>query len=146
MAMSRSLRGGVQGGEARYCQKCRAYKPPRAHHCRVCQRCVLRMVSATLSCFPLYLYPPPPRVARAGAVTRDRLNMLQMCLATATTLRCRKCSMPSSHGSAKQQVARHGEPSSSPHLCPLVLSACSRCFLQGCSSRLEHASLPPLKL
>ncbi|KAH9301760.1 hypothetical protein KI387_013343, partial [Taxus chinensis] len=31
------------GGELRYCQKCGHYKPPRAHHCRVCKRCVLRM-------------------------------------------------------------------------------------------------------
>ncbi|KAK8928599.1 putative S-acyltransferase [Platanthera zijinensis] len=34
---------GVQGGDLRYCQKCSHYKPPRAHHCRVCKRCVLRM-------------------------------------------------------------------------------------------------------
>ncbi|GER28593.1 DHHC-type zinc finger family protein [Striga asiatica] len=27
----------------RYCQKCALYKPPRAHHCRICNRCVLRM-------------------------------------------------------------------------------------------------------
>lgn len=26
-----------------YCDKCRAYKPPRTHHCRVCKRCVLKM-------------------------------------------------------------------------------------------------------
>ncbi|KAK3004479.1 hypothetical protein RJ639_018801 [Escallonia herrerae] len=26
-----------------HCDKCAAYKPPRAHHCRVCRRCVLRM-------------------------------------------------------------------------------------------------------
>ncbi|WVZ17663.1 hypothetical protein V8G54_010645 [Vigna mungo] len=32
-----------QGGDLRYCQKCSHYKPPRAHHCRVCKRCVLRM-------------------------------------------------------------------------------------------------------
>lgn len=31
-----------KGGD-RYCQKCEQYKPPRAHHCRVCKRCVLRM-------------------------------------------------------------------------------------------------------
>ncbi|XP_065854570.1 probable protein S-acyltransferase 16 [Euphorbia lathyris] len=32
-----------KGGELRYCQKCSLFKPPRAHHCRVCRRCVLRM-------------------------------------------------------------------------------------------------------
>ncbi|KAJ3668950.1 hypothetical protein LUZ60_010900 [Juncus effusus] len=32
-----------KGGDLRYCQKCCHYKPPRAHHCRVCKRCVLRM-------------------------------------------------------------------------------------------------------
>lgn len=34
----------LQGGDLRYCQKCSHYKPPRAHHCRICNRCVLRMV------------------------------------------------------------------------------------------------------
>ena len=34
----------LQGSDLRYCQKCSHYKPPRAHHCRVCKRCVLRMV------------------------------------------------------------------------------------------------------
>ncbi|CAI9098259.1 OLC1v1034876C2 [Oldenlandia corymbosa var. corymbosa] len=33
-----------KGGDLRYCQKCALHKPPRAHHCRVCNRCVLRMV------------------------------------------------------------------------------------------------------
>ncbi|ONM36498.1 probable protein S-acyltransferase 16-like isoform X1 [Zea mays] len=32
-----------KGGDLRYCQKCSHYKPPRAHHCRACKRCVLRM-------------------------------------------------------------------------------------------------------
>lgn len=32
-----------KGGAPRYCNKCACYKPPRAHHCRVCERCVLRM-------------------------------------------------------------------------------------------------------
>jgi hypothetical protein len=27
----------------RFCHKCDAWKPPRAHHCRSCDRCVLRM-------------------------------------------------------------------------------------------------------
>ncbi|KAH9322011.1 hypothetical protein KI387_016650 [Taxus chinensis] len=27
----------------RYCNKCENYKPPRCHHCRVCQRCILKM-------------------------------------------------------------------------------------------------------
>ncbi|XP_010262553.1 PREDICTED: probable protein S-acyltransferase 16 isoform X3 [Nelumbo nucifera] len=33
-----------KGGDLRYCQKCSHFKPPRAHHCRICKRCVLRMV------------------------------------------------------------------------------------------------------
>ncbi|XP_022747748.1 probable protein S-acyltransferase 16 isoform X3 [Durio zibethinus] len=33
-----------KGGDLRYCQKCSHFKPARAHHCRVCKRCVLRMV------------------------------------------------------------------------------------------------------
>ncbi|XP_059428211.1 probable protein S-acyltransferase 16 isoform X2 [Corylus avellana] len=32
-----------KGGDLRFCQKCSQNKPPRAHHCRVCRRCVLRM-------------------------------------------------------------------------------------------------------
>ena len=27
----------------RYCMKCRSVRPPRAHHCSSCARCVLRM-------------------------------------------------------------------------------------------------------
>ncbi|TXG49480.1 hypothetical protein EZV62_025355 [Acer yangbiense] len=30
--------------EVRQCDKCSTYKPPRSHHCKVCRRCVLRMV------------------------------------------------------------------------------------------------------
>jgi len=30
-------------GGARFCNKCLRHKPPRTHHCRVCNRCVLRM-------------------------------------------------------------------------------------------------------
>uniref|UniRef100_A0A0E0HFI7 S-acyltransferase n=1 Tax=Oryza nivara TaxID=4536 RepID=A0A0E0HFI7_ORYNI len=33
-----------KGGDLRYCQKCGHYKPPRAHHCRACKRCVLKMI------------------------------------------------------------------------------------------------------
>ncbi|XP_031257374.1 probable protein S-acyltransferase 15 [Pistacia vera] len=29
--------------QVRQCDKCSAHKPPRAHHCKVCRRCVLRM-------------------------------------------------------------------------------------------------------
>ncbi|XP_062092037.1 probable protein S-acyltransferase 15 isoform X2 [Humulus lupulus] len=29
--------------KAKICDRCSTYKPPRAHHCRVCRRCVLRM-------------------------------------------------------------------------------------------------------
>ncbi|KAJ6717634.1 PROTEIN S-ACYLTRANSFERASE 16-RELATED [Salix purpurea] len=29
--------------QLRQCDKCCTYKPPRAHHCRICRRCVLRM-------------------------------------------------------------------------------------------------------
>ncbi|TYH89550.1 hypothetical protein ES332_D01G269900v1 [Gossypium tomentosum] len=32
-----------KGGDLRFCQKCSCFKPPRAHHCRVCKRCILRM-------------------------------------------------------------------------------------------------------
>lgn len=39
-----------QGKVPRNCDKCSTYKPPRAHHCRVCRRCVLRMVGALLTC------------------------------------------------------------------------------------------------
>ncbi|KAJ6871191.1 protein S-acyltransferase 16 isoform X4 [Populus alba x Populus x berolinensis] len=38
------IEGQAKGGDLRYCQKCSHFKPPRAHHCRVCKRCVLRMV------------------------------------------------------------------------------------------------------
>ncbi|KAJ4979213.1 hypothetical protein NE237_009993 [Protea cynaroides] len=36
-------RSRKSAAHSRYCDKCSAYKPPRAHHCRVCGRCVLRM-------------------------------------------------------------------------------------------------------
>ena len=33
----------TQNGNIRYCDKCKCIKPDRAHHCSVCQSCVLRM-------------------------------------------------------------------------------------------------------
>jgi palmitoyltransferase len=30
-------------GKARFCKKCKVYKPPRAHHCSECNKCVLKM-------------------------------------------------------------------------------------------------------
>ncbi|RZB44563.1 probable protein S-acyltransferase 15 isoform X2 [Glycine soja] len=30
--------------EQKKCDKCFAYKPPRTHHCRVCRRCILKMI------------------------------------------------------------------------------------------------------
>ncbi|XP_022231412.2 palmitoyltransferase ZDHHC15B [Drosophila obscura] len=32
-----------QNGVVRYCAYCRIIKPDRAHHCRTCQRCILKM-------------------------------------------------------------------------------------------------------
>lgn len=45
----------IQGGQPRKCDKCLGHKPPRAHHCRVCKRCILRMVIALV--FPLCYFP-----------------------------------------------------------------------------------------
>lgn len=45
----------AMGWNWRWCRKCNAPKPPLAHHCSVCQRCVLRMVSqlySRLFCMP----------------------------------------------------------------------------------------------
>ena len=30
-------------GEPNWCEKCQSWKPDRAHHCRVCNSCVLKM-------------------------------------------------------------------------------------------------------
>ena len=27
----------------KYCRKCKAFKPPRAHHCSICGRCIVKM-------------------------------------------------------------------------------------------------------
>ncbi|XP_021897894.1 probable protein S-acyltransferase 15 isoform X3 [Carica papaya] len=39
------------GAAMRHCDKCSAYKPPRTHHCRVCRRCILRMVMIIIFAF-----------------------------------------------------------------------------------------------
>jgi palmitoyltransferase len=33
-------------GRQRWCRKCEAFKPPRAHHCRTCRRLVSRVAEA----------------------------------------------------------------------------------------------------
>ncbi|CAM8899010.1 hypothetical protein QQ045_005330 [Rhodiola kirilowii] len=33
----------ASGQQLKQCDKCHTYKPPRAHHCRICRRCILRM-------------------------------------------------------------------------------------------------------
>jgi len=39
-------------GNVRYCEKCKCIKPDRAHHCSVCQTCVLKMVNpVVIHCF-----------------------------------------------------------------------------------------------
>jgi len=37
--------GGEDGSSTRHrwCRKCNVAKPPRAHHCKICKRCVLKM-------------------------------------------------------------------------------------------------------
>ncbi|MEQ2292243.1 hypothetical protein AMECASPLE_021079 [Ameca splendens] len=41
---SQSSRMNERGCEGwTVCSRCETYRPPRAHHCRVCQRCIRRM-------------------------------------------------------------------------------------------------------
>ncbi|XP_076065728.1 DNZDHHC/NEW1 zinc finger protein 11 [Oratosquilla oratoria] len=35
--------GGEQNNDWTVCARCEMYRPPRAHHCRICQRCIRRM-------------------------------------------------------------------------------------------------------
>ncbi|KAI8884627.1 zf-DHHC-domain-containing protein [Backusella circina FSU 941] len=37
------LSSSKQDGQARYCHMCECFKPDRAHHCKECNRCVLKM-------------------------------------------------------------------------------------------------------
>ncbi|KAI8342988.1 DHHC palmitoyltransferase-domain-containing protein, partial [Chlamydoabsidia padenii] len=44
----------------RFCKTCQVYKPPRAHHCRYCHRCVLKMdhhCPWINNCVGIYNYP-----------------------------------------------------------------------------------------
>jgi palmitoyltransferase ZDHHC2/15/20 len=34
---------GSQRRVRKYCRRCNAFKPPRAHHCSICRRCVIKM-------------------------------------------------------------------------------------------------------
>ena len=27
----------------KYCNRCKAFKPPRSHHCSICNRCIIKM-------------------------------------------------------------------------------------------------------
>ncbi|KAI9758634.1 MAG: hypothetical protein M4579_002945 [Chaenotheca gracillima] len=48
-------------GDARFCKKCQAKKPDRAHHCSTCQRCVLKMdhhCPWLATCLGLHNYKP----------------------------------------------------------------------------------------
>lgn len=58
----------AQSGEVRFCQKCGRHKPPRAHHCRVCRRCVLRMVRS------LQLVPLPHVLVHVGAAVEGQVR------------------------------------------------------------------------
>lgn len=44
-----------------YCDKCDIIRPPRCHHCKVCDRCVLQvsLVDECVSSFRLLMRPPP---------------------------------------------------------------------------------------
>jgi len=46
---SHLMRERTYDGLLRYCQKCRAYKPDRTHHCSVCRRCITRMVRFSMT-------------------------------------------------------------------------------------------------
>lgn len=41
--VERKMKAGKSGANMRYCSTCEMFKPDRAHHCRICNQCVLRM-------------------------------------------------------------------------------------------------------
>lgn len=43
MMMLRHNTGGYVGEDWTVCTRCETFRPPRAHHCRVCRRCVRKM-------------------------------------------------------------------------------------------------------
>lgn len=40
---SKNNPGNGHGSEWTVCTRCETYRPPRAHHCRICKRCIRRM-------------------------------------------------------------------------------------------------------
>ena len=41
--LSEGAQKEISKDEYSICARCETYRPPRAHHCRICQRCVRRM-------------------------------------------------------------------------------------------------------
>ncbi|RWS14074.1 Dnz1-like protein [Dinothrombium tinctorium] len=37
------LENGVRNREWSICSKCETYRPPKAHHCRICRKCIRKM-------------------------------------------------------------------------------------------------------
>ncbi|KAK4403901.1 putative pentatricopeptide repeat-containing protein [Sesamum angolense] len=66
-----------EGAQLRQCDKCSGHKPPRAHHCRVCRRCVLRMVGdlwLLIDCYNMQLTSE-----RLDSIGRHRLKTFHVC-------------------------------------------------------------------
>ncbi|EDW64749.1 palmitoyltransferase ZDHHC3 isoform X1 [Drosophila virilis] len=40
---TKQISGNGHGSEWTVCTRCETYRPPRAHHCRICKRCIRRM-------------------------------------------------------------------------------------------------------
>lgn len=40
--------GGGNRRVRKYCRRCNGFKPPRAHHCSICRRCIIKMVRLRL--------------------------------------------------------------------------------------------------
>lgn len=48
-----------QDGQPKYCHMCECYKPDRAHHCRECNACVLKMDQLKLTFFRISIFETP---------------------------------------------------------------------------------------